>query len=314
MNRGDVGLGFPVSNKVNMVGSQSLVASFTGTLSSPNPYSGIFGTGNFKIFLASGTFNIPAGVTTVRSRVWSGAGNGYLGTSSSAPGPGGGGCGYSMKITTGLSPLGSIAVTVGGANSASSFGSYHSATGGQPSTNGVNGGLPGSGVGGDVNFTGGIGGAAVSSGGSGGGGGAANVFGNGADGGQSASGANVAQSGRSGFCGGGGGGAATANCAGYGGNGQFAIGGAPSVTNPNAQSAVNQLLTFFLDSIGCGAGGGGCGPTGNGGAGINGGGGGGGGSTAGCSGGSGGFPGGGGGGAFNGIVGPGSPGLVIVEW
>ena len=118
-----------------------------------NPFSGVFGNGQIKLMVSSGTFSVPIGVTKVRVRLWGGGGSNQ-----------GGGGGFAMKVCD-VTEGSSIAVTVGDSAQASSFGSFVSATAGISSSSG------GTGVGGDVNFTGGLGGTA--------GGGAANLFGNG---------------------------------------------------------------------------------------------------------------------------------------
>lgn len=125
-----------------------------------NPYSGVFGNGQIQMFINSGTFTVPAGVTFVRVRVWGAGGN-----------SGGGGGGFAMRAIN-LSGTSSVAVTVGASGSpggTSSFGAFVSATGGLSSASPTGG----SGIGGDVNYSGGTGNL------TGGGGGAAGLFGNG---------------------------------------------------------------------------------------------------------------------------------------
>ena len=227
------------------------VPLITSTIS--NPFTGTFGNGVVVPFLNSGTFVVPAGVSSVRVRVWGAGGN-----------DSGGGGGFTMETITGLISGASIAVTVGaGATSASvfggtsSFGSYCSATGGgSGSTSPARGG--GVGAGGDINTTGGNGAASL------GGGGVAGMWGNGGAG-----------SGGSGNAGGGNG--STAGL--YGGNGIFGVGGqyvSTTVTTFPTTGFVSASIDFI------GTGGGGANQT----SGINGGGGGGGGNV-------GGFPGGG---------------------
>ena len=107
------------------------------------------------------SWTIPPGVTTCRVRLWGGGGG--------APGSSlaGGGGGFAIKTVTGLTPGGTVTVTIGtggqannpGTGGTSSFGAYVSATGGRntPSTGGA-------GSGGDINMNG----AATSVAGSGG--------------------------------------------------------------------------------------------------------------------------------------------------
>jgi hypothetical protein len=147
-----------------------------------NPVTGVFGTGLFQIFAASGTFTVPFGIVRVRARVW-GAG-GISGQNTATAGSGGGG--FAMKVVD-VGSVSTVAVTVGVAavnvtGGTSSFGSFVSATGGvrSPAAS-VTATAGGTGVGGDINFTGGIG--AESDGtNNGGSGGVAGVFGNGGDG------------------------------------------------------------------------------------------------------------------------------------
>jgi hypothetical protein len=100
------------------------VTSLQGSLVQANPVSGVFGTGRMQIYSANDTFTVPAGITSARARVW---GAGGAGNSSN----GGGGGGFAMKVVTGLTPGGTVAITVGTtAGASSSFGAYCSATGG----------------------------------------------------------------------------------------------------------------------------------------------------------------------------------------
>ena len=97
---------------------------------------------NLQLFTSSGTFTVPAGITQVKVTVIGGGGgggganaNGYV------VGGGGGGGGGSIRLVTGLTPGGTVAVTVGaggtaandtagGSGGTSSFGAFCSATGG----------------------------------------------------------------------------------------------------------------------------------------------------------------------------------------
>lgn len=105
--------------------SSSSSAAQPGTVGAG--FLGIFGTGKYKVFLTSGTFVVPAGVTRIRVRVV-GAGGG--GGSTATPGPAGG---------------------------ATSFGALISATGGQGGISGQNNGTAngGVGIGGDFQAVGG---------------------------------------------------------------------------------------------------------------------------------------------------------------
>ncbi len=168
-------------------------------LSPPLGFIGVFGTGRFKVFHYSGDFTIPADITQIRVRVV-GAGGG----SARSPSWGGAGGGYAHGVFN-VSPTNIFAVTVGasgtyggGDGGASSFGALISATGG-----GGGGSVstvapvPGIGIGGDFQASGG------SSMFKGGGGAAGSQLGNGGSAGAE-------------FCGG----------AGVGGNNAYGTGGA----------------------------------------------------------------------------------------
>ena len=129
-------------------------------------------------YAASGSFVVPAGVTQIEAEVW-GAGSGSFASSATSPSGGGAGGGYARKRITGLTPGQSVPITVGAGGSAgtttvspgpggtTSVGSYVSATGGglNPiatiASPGLGASAPGSGVGGDINASGGTGGNAV---------------------------------------------------------------------------------------------------------------------------------------------------------
>jgi hypothetical protein len=136
--------------------------------------------GRTQVFSSSGTFTVPANVTQVEVICIGGGGGGGASNNSTAggtvlgnSGAGGGGGGYAYKVVSGLTPGGTVAVTVGvggtaGANAAggnggsSSFGAHCSATGGTGGAFGSStigsGGSGGNGSGGDINVAGGTGG------------------------------------------------------------------------------------------------------------------------------------------------------------
>lgn len=133
------------------------------------------------IQLVAGTYTVtvPPGCTGCDSQVWGGGGGGGgVGSTSNGSGSAGGGGGYSFKTISGLTAGQTINLVVGiaGARGAAggsgssggttTFGSYHSATGGAGGTaNGVgNGGVGGIGSGGDINIGGGYGSAGASTG------------------------------------------------------------------------------------------------------------------------------------------------------
>jgi hypothetical protein len=123
----------------------------------------VFAQMDSVMYTASGTFVVPAGVTSVTIQVVGAGGNG------GGNGGGGGGGGGYARGTYAVTPLASLAVTVGAGGSGSSagttsVGSLISATGGEngtwvPNPNIGGGGAGGSGTGGTlVNRTGGTGG------------------------------------------------------------------------------------------------------------------------------------------------------------
>jgi hypothetical protein len=137
-----------------------------------------FGSG-VQTFLTSGAFAVPAGVTQVEVEVW-GAGSGSYASIPGLPSGGGSGGGYAKKLIAGLTPGQIVPVVIGaggvagntagvaaGLGGTSSFGSSVSATGGSlnylaTASAPENGATPpGVGVGGDVNFAGSAGQAAI---------------------------------------------------------------------------------------------------------------------------------------------------------
>jgi len=279
------------------------------------PITKTFGRGNVRFFYSTTTWTIPTGVTAVRVRVWGGGANYYYvagaGKSPASYRAGAGG-GFAMKVVTGLTPGGTVTVTVpavsstnGAAGGTCSFGAHVSATGGSASSSSSTGG---SGSGGDVNYTGGSSNSDSTISGAGGGG-VANIFGDGGDGFSSGTGtSNRVTNKASG--GGGANGGAPPNIS--GGSSFFAKGGSVTSSYNELPESGNNINS--LDLIGVGGGGGGMPAAGIGPQkGVNGGGGGGGSASAPASGG---FPGGGCGGSTitptNAAMG--APGLVIVEW
>ena len=96
------------------------------------------------------SFTVPAGITTIRARVWGGGAGCYPSTGS------GGGGGFAIKTVT-VTPGNTFNITAGQGGGAyatggnSSFGSFVSATGG---INASSGGTGGTGIGGDRNSNG----------------------------------------------------------------------------------------------------------------------------------------------------------------
>lgn len=110
----------------------------------------------FQLFTTSGTFTVPAGITSLFVRVWGAGGGGAGGSPTSGPlydGGTGGRGGFVEAGISGLTPGASITVTVGtggngaaagansGAGGTSSFGTYASATGGAAGTSGGTAGV-----------------------------------------------------------------------------------------------------------------------------------------------------------------------------
>jgi hypothetical protein len=178
------------ANKVNTSGQADLTTAVTGTLPIANGGTNLTALGtanqilgvnagataleyktlpaggfsNMQVFASSGTFTVPTGVTKAKVTVVGGGGNGSAGTrnaqnTGTSVGVGGGGGGASIEIVTGLTPAGTVTVTVGGAAGTSSFGAFCSATGGANANGGINlnsntratGGV---GSGGDLNIRG----------------------------------------------------------------------------------------------------------------------------------------------------------------
>lgn len=126
-----------------------------------------------QVFTSTGTFTVPSGITTVKVTVIAGGGGGgsaRVPTCGGSTGGNGGGGGASIKYVTGLTPGGTVSVTVGssgtggvpngagGTGGTSSFGAYCSATGGGGGAHGFNGtgaaGSNGAGSSGDINLSG----------------------------------------------------------------------------------------------------------------------------------------------------------------
>lgn len=105
-----------------------------------------------QVFTASGTFTVPASITTIKVQVLGGGGGGNNDPYGVVIAGGSGG--YVIEYLNGLTPGATVAVTVGaggavgGTGGTSSFGDYCSATGG-----GIN--SPGLGSGGNYNQRGG---------------------------------------------------------------------------------------------------------------------------------------------------------------
>ncbi|MBC7845782.1 MAG: choice-of-anchor D domain-containing protein [Flavobacterium sp.] len=156
------------------------------------------GVAQTQTFTTSGTFTVPAGVTSITVEAYGpGGGGGYGGGANKNGGGGGGGGAYTINssvpvtsgnpytITLGIPGVAGISTTPNGGNATNTTATFDSSTtvtanggsGGLSYSNGGNGGNGGSGV----TNSGGKGGTGTASG-SGGGGGAAGTTGNGGDG------------------------------------------------------------------------------------------------------------------------------------
>jgi hypothetical protein len=116
-----------------------------------------------QVFTSTGTFTVPTGITAAKVTVIGGGGSGGDVTGLGSAAGGGGGGGVAIEFVTGLTPGGTVTVTVGGVAGTSSFGAFCSATGGATaasvSAGGAAGaaGAGGAGSGGDINISGGAG-------------------------------------------------------------------------------------------------------------------------------------------------------------
>lgn len=169
----DIGNGTGFTRTTLTAGSGITITNGAGSISIAASGGGGGGFSNIQVFTSNGTFTVPTGITKVKATVvGGGAGGSYggqVGCNAPFGGQGGGGGGAAVEIISGLTPGGTVAVTVGvggaGANGntpsnataggTSSFGAFCSATGGAISSAG------GIGSGGDLNIRGGAGGGAA---------------------------------------------------------------------------------------------------------------------------------------------------------
>jgi hypothetical protein len=165
----DIGNGTGFTRTTLTAGSGISITNGAGSISIAASGGGGGGFTAAQTFTSNGTFTVPTGITTVKVTVVGGGAGGVVGGYYNIPGEpsldmyyggnGGGSGGSAIEYITGLTPGGTVAVTVGAAGAAnggtggtSSFGAYCSATGGS----GNNGGT---GSGGNINVTGAPGGA-----------------------------------------------------------------------------------------------------------------------------------------------------------
>lgn len=199
---------------------------------------GVFGSGKFRLFASAGIYDFIPPVSKVRITVVGAGGSGGVRCTSGGAASGGSGGGYARGVFT-LDTATTYIVTVGegGASKAgtsypglvggtSSFGPLISATGGGrgnvSSTATANAAAPGTGIGGDIQSSGGTGGPGFDSG-AGGGGSAGNLLGDGYDGGGSTTSPHTAGGG-GGFGGSGGPNSSNGQVAGGGGGAGGAAG------------------------------------------------------------------------------------------
>ena len=167
--------GNTLSKATLTAGSGITVTNGAGAITIAASGGGGGGFSNIQVFTSNGTFTVPAGITKVKvTVVGGGGGGGSAGGNCCFAATGGGGGGAAIEIISGLTPGGTVTVTVGAAGAAgsgfgnggtggtSSFGAFCSATGGSggAGTAGANTfvGNGGIGSGGDLNIRGGSGG------------------------------------------------------------------------------------------------------------------------------------------------------------
>jgi len=156
-------------------GSGITITNGTGSITIAASGGGGGGFSSWQVFTSSGTFTVPTGITKVKVTVVGGGGGGGALAAYDGNVGGGGGGGTAMEIISGLTPGGTVSVTVGaggagaagggggsngGSGGTSSFGAYCSATGGGGgigSTVGNGFAAGGIGSGGDLNIRGGSG-------------------------------------------------------------------------------------------------------------------------------------------------------------
>ncbi len=230
----------------------------------------VFAQSSSQTFTSSGTFTVPAGVTSITIEVVGAGGDG-----GGNGGGGGGGGGYSMG-TYSVTPLTTLPVVVGipgngPTTGTSSVSTFLSATGGDNGTSVSNpniggGGAGGTGSGGTTNRNGGNGGGGYWTYFGGGGGGAAGSVSNGSNGGntiawtgvcQTPGGPGGADGGFPGGAGGKGAGFTDANCnvsdpaapgASYGGGGGGGNGnGGPAMSGDSGYVVISWLTTAIND-------------------------------------------------------------------
>ena len=88
--------------------------------------------GRFATFTASGSFTVPAGVTTIRGRVWAGGGGGG-GSSSASYGASGGGGGEYVEQSVAVTPGAVLTITVGAGGAQGTAGGGNGGNGGSSS-------------------------------------------------------------------------------------------------------------------------------------------------------------------------------------
>jgi hypothetical protein len=167
--KGDLIVSNGTDNVRQAVGTNDYVLTADSTTATGIKWAaaGAGGSGGFsamQTFASSGTFTVPAGKTTVKVTVIGGGGGGTQGASYPSGGEpgytineygaGGGSGGAAIEYITGLTPGGTVTVTIGAAGAAgggtggtSSFGAYCSATGAAAN-------VGGSGSGGNINMGG----------------------------------------------------------------------------------------------------------------------------------------------------------------
>ena len=235
-------------------GSTDIVRS-----SSEYLYAAAAGAASYTTYTTgSGSFTVPASITSVEALVVAGGGGGGASNTTGETGSGGGGGGVVHHATLATTPAGTIAYSVGASGAAGTTGSREGGNGGNSTFGSITalGGGGGSGVGGVVGIDGG----------SGGGAGRGNATGGSATQGDSGGGTGYGNDG---------GAAASGNSNNSGGGGgAAAVGATSTLTNGGAGGAGRLFSNFTSYGVsGYFAGGGGGGGTSSAGAGGSGGGG-----------------------------------------
>ena len=100
------------------------------TAGTPGTWTKIGGGMNYALFTASGTWTVPAGVTTIRCRAIGGGGGGGAGDNTGSNGGSGAGAGLVIDQSLAVTPGGSLTITVGSAGVGGTTSGAYGTTGG----------------------------------------------------------------------------------------------------------------------------------------------------------------------------------------